>query len=96
MESKQGVMKLNGRNWVTWKLQMRHLLLEKEIWEYVEGSVSVPRTTATQNEFKKKTQKALTAIILSIEADQLYIVESCETPEEAWRCLRSPSSQSWF
>ena len=47
-----------------------------------------PRTAATQAEFKKKNQRALTAIILSIETDQLYIVESCETAAEAWQCLK--------
>ena len=35
---KWSVDKLNGGNWITWKFQMRHLLLAKGLWKYVDGS----------------------------------------------------------
>ena len=39
-------------------------------------------------EFKRKSQKALTAIILSISTPVVPIVQSCTTPVEAWEALR--------
>ena len=41
-----------------------------------------------QLEFKRKSQKALTAIILSISTPIVPIVQSCMTPVEAWEALR--------
>ena len=38
MEEKWSVDKLDGGNWITWKFQMRHLLLAKGLWKYVDGS----------------------------------------------------------
>ena len=41
-----------------------------------------------QLEFKRKSQKALTTIILSISTSIVPIVQSCTTPVEAWEALR--------
>ena len=30
--------KLDGKNWSTWKFQMKHLLLAKGLWGLVDGS----------------------------------------------------------
>ena len=39
-------------------------------------------------EFKRKNQKALTEIILSISTSIVPIVQSCTTPVEAWEVLQ--------
>ena len=38
MEEKWSIEKLDGSNWNTWKFQMNHLLMEKELWGLVDGS----------------------------------------------------------
>ena len=38
MEEKWSIEKLNGSNWNTWKFQMKHLLMAKELWSLVDGS----------------------------------------------------------
>ena len=38
MEEKWSIDKLGSGNWMTWKFQMRHLLMAKDLWKYVDGS----------------------------------------------------------
>ena len=38
VDEKWSIDKLNASNWMTWKFQMRHLLLAKGLWGYVDGS----------------------------------------------------------
>ena len=38
--------------------------------------------------FKRSSKKALTAIIMAMASIQIYIVESCETPPDAWRIVQ--------
>ena len=38
MEERWSVDKLDNSNWMTWKFQMRHLLMAKGLWKYVDGS----------------------------------------------------------
>ena len=47
-EEKWSIDKLDDSNWSTWKFQMKHLLLAKELWQYVDGS-EVLGTDATAN-----------------------------------------------
>ena len=37
-DEKWSIDKLSGTNWATWKFQMKHLLLAKELWGVVSGS----------------------------------------------------------
>ena len=38
VKKKWSIDKLDDSNWSTWKFQMRHLLLAKELWKYVDRS----------------------------------------------------------
>ena len=38
VDEKWSIDKLDTSNWMTWKFQMRHLLLAKGLWGYVDGS----------------------------------------------------------
>ena len=75
---------------MTWKVQIRHMLLDKELWGYVDDSeiLAEDATEARKAEFKKNSQKALTAIIMATSSSQIYVVQSCETPDDAWRKLQ--------
>ena len=37
VDEKWLIDRLDGKNWMTWKFQMRHLLLGKELWGFVHG-----------------------------------------------------------
>lgn len=90
-DEKWSIDRLDGTNWMTWKFQMRHLLLAKELWGFVDGS-EVEREGMTVQEkadHKKKSQKALSAIVMAISTSQLYLITSCDSPKPAWDALKS-------
>ena len=83
------VGKLEGdSNWMTWKVQMRHLMLDRNLWSYVDGTTMMDPGAEEKLQLEFKRQKALTAIILSISTPIVPIVQSCTTPVEAWEALR--------
>ena len=75
----------------TWKLQMKHLLLAKRLWEHVDRTDDFDNATTAQAraEFVQKSQKAFSTIVLAISTNQLYLVASCDGPHEAWEALRT-------
>ena len=91
VEEKWSIDKLDGANWSTWKFQMRHLLLAKGLWEYVDGSATLAEgaNEQAQANFRQKSQKAFSTIVLAISTSQLYLVTSCEGPHDAWEALRT-------
>ena len=68
---------------------MRHLLLAKGLWDYVDGSEVLPEDPSAQvhAEFEKKQQRAFSTIALAICSPQLYLITSCEKPKDAWDAL---------
>ena len=83
--------KLGTSNWITWKFQMRHYLLSKGLWKYVDGTerLAEDATEAVRRTFRENSQKALSTIVMAISTPQLYLVTSCETPQDVWDTLRS-------
>ena len=90
MEERWSVDKLDNSNWMTWKFQMRHLLMAKGLWKYVDGSEVLAEDAAerAQTEFREKSQKALSTIVMAISTPLLYLVTSCEQPKDVWDTLR--------
>jgi hypothetical protein len=76
--------KLSSENWHTWKFQMKHILLGKDLWKYVDGSetLAVGADNAAKVLFKNNIQKALTVIVLSVTTAQLYLITGA-----AWKSL---------
>lgn len=92
-ENKWTVDRLDGSNWDTWKFQMKHLLLAKDLWECVEGegggAVVQPETAEAKVAFRKRCQKAFSTLVMAIGTSKLYLVSSLDKPDEAWRTLRN-------
>ena len=90
MEEKWSIDKLDSSNWITWKFQMRHLLMAKGLWKYVDGSevLAEDATDRARAEFREKLQKALSTIVMAITTPQLYLVTSCEQPKDTWDTLQ--------
>ena len=87
--------RLDGSNWITWKFQMKHLLLAKGLWGFVDGSEILEDSASAQQkaEFNRKSQKAFSMIVMSISTNQLYLITSCEVPVDAWNALKAQFEQ---
>ena len=82
--------KLDGSNWPTWKFQMKHLLIAKEVWEHVDGTVQPPgEDEAALARHAKAQQKAMAALVMGISSNLIYLVTSCTTPKELWDTLKA-------
>ena len=70
---------------------MRHLLLAKELWGFVDGTETLGdgATLQQREDHRKKSQKALSAIVMAVNSSQLYLITSCDSPQQAWETLRS-------
>jgi hypothetical protein len=91
-EERWSVDKLEGcSNWMTWKFQMKHLLLGKGLWGYIDGSetLGAQANDEQRSAHNRRGQIALSTIVMGISAGQLYLVTSCETAKEAWDTLKS-------
>ena len=73
VDEKWSIDKLDGSNWTTWKFQMRHLLLVKDLWGLVDGTEILAEGASVQahTEFQKKSQRAFSTITLAISTPQL-------------------------
>ena len=69
---------------------MCHLLLGKELWGYVDGTETLEddATAQQQANYRKKSQKALSAIVMAVSTSQLYLITSCDSAQQAWEALR--------
>ena len=86
---KWSIDKLDSSNWMTWKFEIKHLLLAKGLWGIVEGMEVLGESPTVQQEtdFKKRSQKAFSTIVMSISSSQLYPITSCEEPADARMAL---------
>ena len=48
VDEKWSIDKLDGSNWITWKFQMRHLLLAKGLWGHVDGTAVLAENANAQ------------------------------------------------
>ena len=90
MDERWTVEKLAGESiWGTWKFQMRHLLLAKNLWGHIDSSevLAVDATDAAQAEFRLKAQRAFSTIVMAVGTSHLYLVTSCTNAKEAWDLL---------
>ena len=86
---KWSIDKLNSSNWMTWKFQMKHLLLAKGLWEIITGEEVLAARASDQQaaDFKKRSRKAFSTIVMSIDSSLIYLITSHEKPTAAWKAL---------
>ena len=95
MEDEWAVDKLDGSNWITWKFQLRHLLMAKGLWKYVDGSAVLAEDASAEARAKhcSESQKVFSIVAMSVSTSQLYLITSCEQPQEAWTTLKIVSKE---
>ena len=83
-------------NWSSWKFQMKHLLLVKDLWGFMDRTKPIPTEDAAAEmkvDYRKRLQTAFSVIVLAITLSQLYLVTLCKQPREAWEALRNQLEQ---
>ena len=88
---KWSIDKLDSSNWMTWKFQIKHLLLAKDLWGLVDGTEVLQDDASAQQraDFNKRSQKAFSTMVMSVSSSQLYLITSYEEPRRAWTALRN-------
>src|SRR5882724_10978735 len=82
--------KLNDANYADWRYIMAATLVEKDLWDVVDGSLTRPIGSPNHKAMKtfvKKQQLARAKIILSIEASQLPHTRH-DDPKVIWDSLQ--------
>ena len=61
---------------MTWKIQTKHLLLDKALLEYITRDVVLPRASETYKleKYRTASQKANTMLYLHGAQSQIYII----------------------
>ena len=91
-EESQGVSrieKLSRDNFFNWKFDMEMVLVGKDLWDIVSGE-EVLEDGAAENvrkAYKKRDNRALSAICLSISSDLKIYVRNSKSAKEAWDAL---------
>ena len=62
------------------------MLLAKSLWGFVDGAEELNEEANAQAhaDFRRKSQKTFSTIIMDLSTPQLYLVTSCERLGEAW------------
>ena len=81
--------KLDSSNLMTWKFQIKHLLLAKDLWGLVDGMEVLQDDAPAQQraDFNNISQKAFSTMVMSVSSSQLYLITLYEEPRRAWTAL---------
>uniref|UniRef100_A0A5S6QLX5 CCHC-type domain-containing protein n=1 Tax=Trichuris muris TaxID=70415 RepID=A0A5S6QLX5_TRIMR len=83
-QAKLLITKLNGSNYQIWKLKMKVLLMKDGLWDVVNHVKPEP----TPQGWYQRECKAIAAICLTVEDDQLLHLMQHETAREMWQALQ--------
>ena len=83
--------KLTSDNYSVWKFKLKHLLIAKELYGYVDGTITLAgdANATVKADFAKKSSKAFSHIVLSVSDNLLYLITEAENPKEAWDKLKA-------
>ena len=91
----QRVEKLDGTNFNSWKFNMKLLLMEKDLYGFLDGSEVAPVPTDNNKMekeiklFKSRSQKAFSMIALAISKQLQVHIRSTVDPKVAWDTLKA-------
>ena len=97
VDEKWTMNKLNGDNWSTWKFQMRHLLLAKGLWGYIDGTEQLPgnANAQTQTEFRRLLWP-LTTHNCNLCVNHVLKARCTDNLLSQWKTYTQPESSSWY
>lgn len=83
--------KLNGKNYQSWKYNVKLVLMERGLWGFIEGLETAPaegETTAVKNAYKLRSDKAYSLIALNVEKQLQIHISSTTDPRVAWETFQ--------
>src|SRR5450432_104885 len=85
------IEKLNSTNFSSWKFRMQMILIDRDLWEIVDGKSAIPIVVATDPatekklaDWKKKDNTALAQIGLTVGSNELVHIKNAKSSREAW------------
>lgn len=82
------IERLDEKNYDSWKLQIKSVLIHSELWSYVSGAEVKPDNGSAAT-WSNKDEKALATILLCVKPSQLNYIKNCKTSNEAWIILQN-------
>jgi len=82
---------LDGKNYPSWKYNIKLVLMEHGVWGFVEGTETAPGAGAAatiQNAYPLRLDKAYSLIALSVDKSLQVHISLTTDPREAWEILR--------
>ena len=83
---------LNGKNYRSWKYNIKLVLVERGLWSFIAGNEEVPAETATaavKNSYRLRSDEAYSLIVLSVEKNLQDHISTTTDPKTAWDTLKS-------
>ena len=74
---------LSGRNYQSWKYNIKLVLMERGLWGFVEGTENTLNSTATdavRNTYRHRSEKAYSLIALSVDKSLQVNISSTTDP----------------
>ena len=86
------IEKLNGRNYQSWKYNVKLVLMERGLWGFTQEGQETPPTAdasaAVKNAFRLRSDKVYSLIALNVEKDLQVHISSVTDPLAAWNILQ--------
>ena len=94
------IVPLNDKNYSTWKVQMKMLLMRENLFGILDGTEAAPPADATDShagqKYKRRHDRALATIVLSIDPSLLYLLGDPTDPAVAWTTLQNTfTKKTW-
>jgi hypothetical protein len=91
--------KLSGDNFSSWKFKLQLILMDRGLWEIVNGTEVAPANTNTSGsndtkpqlyiDWKKRDNQALAQIALTVSNTELVHIRNAKSSHEAWNKICS-------
>ena len=86
---------LNWSNYATWKVQCRMALIRDGLWGIISGTENAPEEADEgYAKFAARRDRALAAVVLSIEPSLLYLIGNPQDPTKVWKKLQDQFQKS--
>ena len=86
------IVPLNGKNYPTWKVQCRMVLIKDGLWSTLDRTDTDRGTEPAQAEARKKFMsqgdRTLALTVLSLEPSLLYLIGDPKDPVTVWKQLQ--------
>ena len=88
-EIKTVIVPLNGKNYPTWKVQCRMVLMKESLWGIISGTEETPGedNADTRRKFMARRDRALAIIVLAVDPLLLYLLGDPEDSKAIWKKL---------